>query len=502
MIKRALLGLAGLVLLLVLALAGNTLRQRSVQIAVAPLPPLAIDTEAAAQSLAAAVRARTISGLLDPEASAAGFEALHAHLRERYPLVHQRLQLETIGRTLVYTWPGRDAKARPVAWLAHQDVVPVAPGTEGLWSQPPFEGRIDGGFVWGRGAWDNKGNLIAQLEAVEMHLKAGFQPDRTLVLVFGHDEEISGREGALKAVQKFQQRQMRFEYVLDEGLLVTEGILAGAPAPVALIGVAEKGYLTLKLTASATPGHSSMPPAKPGSTAIGMLAPALARLEQQPLPGGIRGVAAQMLAAVAPEMTGLQRVALSNLWLLRPLVERQLLSVPSTTALLRTTTSLTVFNAGNKENVLPGKAEALVNFRLLPGDTEASVTAHVKAVVADDRIAVEPIGTPNEASVVSATDSAGFRQIESTVREVFPGSIVAPGLMLAATDARHFGAVADAVYRFSPVRASSADLTRFHGTDERLAVTHLAEMIRFYHRLLQRSAGPTSPGRPGQGPTP
>jgi carboxypeptidase PM20D1 len=502
-IKRALLGLVLLLLavlaVLAVSLAVNTLSQSSVQLKVAPLPPMALDADGAAQSLAAAVRAQTVSGLLDPEASAAGFVALHAHLRQRYPLVHERLKLETVGRSLVFTWPGRNPALKPIAWLAHQDVVPIAPGTEGLWRQPPFEGRVEGGFVWGRGAWDNKGNLVAQLEAVEMHLKAGFVPERTLVLVFGHDEELSGREGALKVAQQFQARQTRFEYVLDEGLLVTEGILAGAPAPVALIGVAEKGYLTLRLTANATPGHSSMPPVGAANTAIGMLAAALARLEREPLPGGIRGVAERLFAAVAPEMSGMQRLALSNLWLFRPLVERQLLAAPSTTAMLRTTTSLTVFNAGNKENVLPGKAEALVNFRLLPGDTIESVTAHVKRVVADERIAVEAINTPNEASPVAPSDSVHFRAIASTVREVFPGVIVAPGLMLAATDARHFVAVADAVYRFSPVRAAGSDLARFHGTDERLSVANLAEMIRFYHRLLQRSAGPASPG---QGPTP
>jgi carboxypeptidase PM20D1 len=491
-IKRALLGLLGLLAVLAGVLAANIWRQGSVQVAVQPLPPLGVDVATAAQSLSRAVQAETVSGLLDPEKTAAAFDELHALLRERYPLVHERLQLETFGRTLVFTWAGRNAALAPIAWLAHQDVVPIAPGTEALWKQPPFDGRVEGGFVWGRGAWDNKGNLIAQLEAVELHLKAGFVPERTLVLVFGHDEEVSGREGALKVVQAMQQRKVRFEYVLDEGLLVTEGILAGAPAPVALIGVAEKGYLTLRLTATAPPGHSSMPPARPGATAIGMLAAAVARLENEPLSGGIRGVAAQMFAAIAPEMPAAQRLALSNLWLLGPLVERPLLAAPSTAALLRTTTSLTVFNAGNKENVLPGQATALVNFRLLPGDSIEAVTAHVRRVVGDERIAIETVGTPNEASPVAPSDTAAYRAIEASVREVFPGSIVAPGLMLAATDARHFTAVSDAVYRFSPVRATSADLARFHGTDERLSVANLAEMIRFYHRLLERSAGPAA----------
>lgn len=491
MIKRALIGLVGLVLLLAAVLAANTWRQGSRQRPVQPLTPLAVDRDGAAQSLAAAVRARTISGLLDRDASSPEFDRLHAHLQQRYPLVHARLQREVVGsHTLVYTWTGRDPQARPIALMAHQDVVPVAPGTEGLWQQPPFDGRVEGGYVWGRGAWDNKGNLIAQLEAVELLLQSGFEPRRTLVFVYGHDEEVGGALGAVKAVQLFQQRGLRFEAVLDEGLVVTEGILPGIAVPASLVGVAEKGSVTLKLMAEAPPGHSSLPPG-PGQGAIGRLAQALVRLDAQPLPGGVTGVAGEMFATLAPEMSGFQRLALSNLWLFGPVVERLLAKGPSTNALMRTTTAITIVQAGNKENVLPGRAEAVVNFRLLPGDTAASVQQAVRHIVADEGIQVQLLGQPFEPSRVSSSTSPMFGHIEQAAREVFAGGIVAPGLMLAATDGRHFEAVADDVYRFSPVRAGPADLGRFHGTDERISVDNLAEMIRFYHRLLQLAAGPT-----------
>jgi carboxypeptidase PM20D1 len=162
---------------------------------------------------------------------------------------------------------------------------------------------------------------------------------------------------------------------------------------------------------------------------------------------------------------------------------------PSTNALMRTTTALTILNAGNKENVLPGRAEAVVNFRILPGDTAASVTAFVRATIADERIEVKPFGLAFEPSRVSSSSSPMFGHIQRAAREVFAGSLAAPGLMLAATDARHFDDLADNVYRFSPVRAKPEDLTRFHGTDERLSVDNLAEMIRFYHRLVQLAAG-------------
>jgi carboxypeptidase PM20D1 len=488
MIKRLLLGLLALLLLLAAALVVNTLRQGSRQVPAQPLPELAVDKAAVAEAMATAVRARTVSGLLDPAGVAAEFDTLHAHLKTRYPLVHEKLQREVVGgHSLLFTWKGSDATLPPVALMAHQDVVPIAPGTEQLWKKPPFAGVVEDGFVWGRGTLDDKSNLITQLEALELLLKAGFVPKRTVYLVYGHDEEVGGRLGVVKIVEQLQQRGVKLAWVMDEGLAVTEGVMPGVKPPVALIGLAEKGSVTLKLVATAPPGHSSMPPAAGGS-AIGMLSAALARLDQQPMPGGIQGAAAEMFAAVAPDLPFGQRLALSNLWLLRPVVERALDKGGATSAMLRTTTAMTVLNAGNKENVLPGRAEAIVNFRILPGDTVESVTAHVKRVVADERIEIAPLGTGFEPSKLSSAQSAPFKLIESAVRDVFPESIVAPGLMLAASDARHFDGIAEQSFRFMPIRFTSEDLKRVHGTDERISVDQLAVMVRFYHRLLTQAA--------------
>lgn len=488
MIPRLLTGLLLLLALLVVALLGNTWRQGSRQVTVPPLPRIAVDADSAAESLAEAVRARTLSGLPDRAASAEAFERLHVHLARRYPRVHSTLERERIGaHSLLYTWRGRDAAAAPIGLMAHQDVVPVAPGTDGLWQQPPFSGAIEGGFVWGRGSWDDKGNLIAQLEAVERLLADGFQPRRTVYLIFGDDEEAGGRFGAAQVAALLQSRGVRLDFVIDEGLLITDGVMPGLSRPVALIGVAEKGYLSVKLTTEGRPGHSSMPPA-PGEGAIGRLAAALARLDATPVPGGLRGVAARMFEAVGPEMQGVNRVVLSNLWLLRPVLERILARTPATNAMLRSTTALTVVDGGSQENVLPGRAQAVVNFRLLPGDTADRTLAFVRATVADDRVQVQAMPGHAEPSRVSSTDSRAYRLVERTVRELFPEVLVAPGLMIGATDARHFEAIADQVLRFSPVRATPADLERFHGTDERLSLATLADLIRFYHRLVQQAA--------------
>ncbi len=483
MLRRILTGLTLALVLLAAALAINTLRQGSRQLGVAPAAPLDIDANAAAARLAGAIRFRTVSHEAGGKTEGEEFLKLHAYLAEKFPRVHAALKRETVNEySLLYTWPGSDPAVKPIMLMAHQDVVPIAPGTEKDWLVEPFAGLVKDGFVWGRGSWDDKGNVLAIMEAVEFLVSNGFQPRQTVYLAFGHDEEIGGDKGAAAIAALLKSRGAKLEFAIDEGLLVTEGILKGIAHPVALIGIAEKGSATIELGATGPSGHSSMP-ARHGS--IGALARALTRVEDHPMPGAIKGVAREMFAVIAPEMNLLNRVMLSNLWLTGPLVQAQLEKGPSTNAMLRTTTALTVVQGGNKENVLPGRATALVNFRLLPGDSAASVLEHVKSVAGGENITATLRGTPREASPVSQTDSSAYRLINATIRANFPGAVVAPGLMVGGTDSRHMAGIADNIYHFMPTRARAEDLPRFHGTNERIAVTNYAEAIRFYAGLLR-----------------
>src|SRR6201999_60770 len=304
----------------------------------------------------------------------------------------------------------------------------VAPGTAKDWQQPPFDGVIADGFIWGRGSWDDKGNLYSMLEAAEQMSKVGFRPKRTIYFAFGHDEEVGGTRGAKAIAALLASRGVRLDFVLDEGLLITDGLVKGLDRPAALIGVAEKGYATLVLTAHATPGHSSMPPR---DTAIGMMSAALARLEDNRLPMQVRGAGSEMFDTLAPEMKGFGRVVLSNLWLFKPLVLREFEKNGPSEATLRTTTALTIFNAGDKDNVLPGNAEATVNFRLIPGDTQESVTDHVRTTIRNDRIPINPSPANTDPPPVTASSSPSFQMLNRTIRKVFPDVIVAPGLMVA-----------------------------------------------------------------------
>jgi carboxypeptidase PM20D1 len=219
-----------------------------------------------------------------------------------------------------------------------------------------------------------------------------------------------------------------------------------------------------------------------------MMSAALARLEDHQMPLSVRGLSQEMFETLAPEMNGPNRVFLSNLWLFKPIIEQQLKKGASTNASLRTTTALTVFNAGNADNVLPGRASATVNFRLLPGDSGDAVVAHVADTLQNPSIKIEKAPGMSEASKVAATDAPGFQLINKTLRQLHPDVIVAPGLMIGATDSRHFDGVADNVYKFSPVRAKPEDLKRFHGTNERISIDNYVELIQFYHQLIGNSA--------------
>jgi carboxypeptidase PM20D1 len=383
---------------------------------------------------------------------------------------------------VLYTWTGSDPGARPILLMAHLDVVPVEPGTEAEWSHPPFEGRVADGFVWGRGALDNKFGVMAILEAAELLLGEGHRPRRTVHLAFGHDEEVGGDLGARAIAALLAERGVELEFVLDEGGSITEGIVPGLEAPVALVGIAEKGYVSLELSTRAPGGHSSMPPRE---TAVGVVSRAVHRLESNPFPARLQGATREMFAFLGPEMPFAQRMAFANLWLFRPLVERQLAATPSTDAALRTTTAATMFQGSVKDNVLPIHARAVVNFRILPGETVESVRERVRRVIDDPRIEIGVLDDfGSDPSPVSSTDAPGFQQLARTIREVFPAAVVAPYLVVGATDSRHYGGLTGSVYRFMPATITARELAGMHGTDERVAVRSYLDGVRFYRQLI------------------
>lgn len=485
-LRKALLTLLVIVLLLSAVILYRTLAFTSRQVTVEAAPPIEIDSQAAAQRLAQAIAYKTLSHQDIQDFDAQTFAAFHTFLLRQFPSLHATLTRETVGQhSLLYTWQGTDPTLDPILLLAHMDVVPIAPGTESDWEHPPFAATVEDGTIWGRGALDDKGSLMAILEAVEGLTAQGIEPRRTVYLSFGHDEEVGGA-GARAAAEVLRSRGIHLEFVLDEGGAIVEGVLPGVDAPQAVIGIAEKGYMSIELTVEAPGGHSSQPPRE---TAIGILAKAIHRLETHQMPGRLVGPARQMFDYTGPEMGFGMKILLANLWLFEPLLQRQFERDPLMNAFTRTTTAPTIIQAGVKENVLPANARAVVNFRILPGDTPDSVMRHVRRTIEDLRVGVEVLDDPRAPSEVSPVDHPAYRLIERSIREVLPTAIVAPTLVLGGTDSRYFGAVTGNIYRFSPMRAGPRELATIHGTNERITVENYTFMVRFYRRLLENAAG-------------
>jgi len=439
-----------------------------------------------AERLAQAIRLQTVSHQDPAQFKGQEFIGLHEHLEQAFPLAHAALTREIVEEhSLIYTWKGQQEGLKPILLMGHTDVVPAESGTDSGWAHPPFEGRISEGYIWGRGSMDNKNAVLGALEAVEMLLKERFQPRRTVYLAFGHDEEIGGQKGAARIAATLHSRGVELEYVLDEGLAITEGIVPNVSKPVAMVGIAEKGYVSVELTVESEGGHSSMPPKH---TAIGILSTAIHKLERNQLPLRMDGPARQQFGTLAPEMSFAMKMVFANLWLFGGLVKRQLAASPATNAMARTTTAPTMFEAGVKENILPTKARAVVNFRLLSGDTIASVIEHVRQTVDDPRVKIEPLkGFGGEPSFVSDTASPSFSALEHTIRQVFPKVIVAPGLVMAATDSRHYADLTNGIYRFTPMWVRPGDLDRVHGTNERISIADYEQAVRFYMQLICNS---------------
>jgi len=483
--KKGLLGLFAAIVLLFGVMAFRAVTFSSVQPSARDVDLVSVDVDTAAKHLAESVRIETVSFWAPTPGGLKAFRAFHTFLEETYPKTHAALEREKVRDfSLLYTWKGSDPSLKPLCILGHMDVVPaVTSGTE-EWAFGPFEGVINDGFVWGRGTMDDKVNVVCALEAVELLLADGFQPRRTVMMAFGHDEELGGPEGAQVMAALLDDRGIELECVIDEGGFIIDGALPGVTAPAALIGVAEKGYISLELSVKQDGGHSSVPPP---NSAIGVLSAALVRLEGNQMPARLSGAAEDLFMAVGPEMGFVERLMFANLWITRPLVERVLSGKPATNASIRTTTAVTMIEGGVKDNVLPTEARAVVNFRILPGDTIDSVVDHVTSVVADDRVVIGRSQNKKgrEPSAVSEVDTASYRLIEQTAKDVFPDVVVAPYLVLGGTDSRYYSVVTPNVYRFTPTRMGSEDTARLHGVNERIGVENVGEVVQFYARLIQ-----------------
>lgn len=445
-----------------------------------------IDTGAVVQKLSKALQIRTIS-YDDPEKiDYKNFEHFRKFLEEAFPLVHQNLEKKTINEhSMVFTCKGTDPTLKPVLLLAHYDVVPVETGTEGEWKYPPFSGSIAEGYVWGRGALDDKIAIISILEAVELHLKQNTQPKRTIILAFGHDEEIGGWNGAAKLASHLEQEKITPEFILDEGLAVTHELVPGKKVPVALIGIAEKASVSYKISIEMEGGHSSTPPK---SSALQELVNGIHKIGEHPFKVRITKPVQAFFNFLGPEMPFLKKLVFANQWLFKPLLIRSFTKTASGNALVRTILTPTILKSGLKDNIVPAKATAILNARILPGETSNEVLQHLRKIMDTPGITIQKIEPYHEPTPVASFKSASFDLISQTIKEIFNDTIIAPSLVLGTTDSRHYLNLTSNIFRFSPIRINPQNLKTIHGRDERISTKNIGETVNFYFQLIARFA--------------
>lgn len=446
-----------------------------------------LDDTVAARRLSEAIRFQTVSTQNPADFAADEFTGFISWLARTYPEVHENLDLEVLSEyTLLFKWSGSDPQLQPILLAGHYDVVPVSPGSEDRWIHPAFDGVIDAGQIWGRGAQDDKSAVIALMEAVTSLIQSGFEPARTVYLSFGHDEEVGGHSGASSVARFLENEGVQLAWSLDEGSFLLDGMFPGVEPLVAAINVAEKGSVTLEVVARSDGGHASMPPAE---TAVGRLARAITKLEKNPLPGGLTGLSEQIFTNVSRHMPFGYKILFANRWLFAGLIEDQFSSLTFGNAVLRTTTAPTMLSGSVKTNVLPTEAVATINFRIHPRDTVEGVVTHVKSLVEGEHVEVRiSSGSGRPASQVSDWNSVGYETISLATRQIYGDVIVSPGLMIAGSDSRHYSQVADNSFRFNPMIQSTDDLTSFHGTNEKISIEHLGLGVRTYMQIIRIGA--------------
>lgn len=473
----------------------------------APAPMQYPISEQAVKRLSEAIQIPTISTVEYNETNFEPFHKFHQFLETSYPQIFKHMgtvSVNTYG--LVFHWKGKDSTKKPLLFLSHYDVVPVnnydsstsnnyqpvfnisskatpLASYQDSWTYPPFSGAVDNGRIYGRGTLDMKGMLISILEAGDQLIEEGYTPEQDIYFAFGHDEEVSGRQGALKIAEYFKQKNIEFGAVYDEGgYVVSPGsVLKSVDKALALVGVAEKGFLTLQITVKGTGGHSSMPPKKGSLVLASEIIEKLNSNQMSPI---ITQPIDYFLKNIGGSMDFKSRLAISNQWLLKGLLIKSLEADAASNALVRTTTALTMAHSSDAPNVLSATTEVTVNFRILQGNTVEDVLNHVRQVSQGYDVDYKIISS-REPSKISDVNGEAFKKVEKTINEVYPNAIVSSYLTIGGTDAYKYEIVSDNVFRFMPVEINQYDQRLIHNDNESITIENYMRMIHYFKLLMK-----------------
>lgn len=444
------------------------------------------DNQGIIERLTKAIQCETISHQNLEKIKEDEFLKFHDFLRKSFPLIHKKLEVQVINKlSLLYKWEGSKDDVDSYLFAAHMDVAPIDEESKEKWTVDPFSGLKDEKYIWGRGTLDMKSHLMGIMEAVELLLAEGKDTEKTIYIAIGHDEEVGGLNGAAKISSYLKKKGVRISAVIDEGGFILKGLLKGVNKPIAAIGTAEKGYLTLELMADGDGGHSSAPGKE---SVINRIALAINKLQKKQFPAKIDGPTKDFLMNVKSEMSLAIRIALSNLWLFKFPILKVLEKSKSTNALIRTTTAFTMINGGIKENVIPDKATAMINFRIMPLETIDKVILRVKELVKEYNVTVRECEHYNP-SEISDSNTHEFRAISSVLRDINSDIIVSPYLTVGITDSRHYQQISDNIYRFSPIEINPDSLESIHGINERISIEDYRRVVEYFYKLIKILGG-------------
>ena len=431
----------------------------------------------AAEKLGAMIRIPTVSKHEHEDLSQ--FYLYHEELAKLFPLIHEKLHKTVLNGTLLYHWKGSDDSRLPILFMGHQDVVPAS--DEG-WKVPAYSGEVIDGCLYGRGTLDCKGTMYVQLQAVEELLAEGFVPPCDVYLEYSINEETGG-DGAAAAMRYLRDKGIRLALVMDEGGAVIEQAVPGMDRPYAVLGITEKGYMDVKITARGKGGHSSTPPRHTPAARLFAFANEIER--KRPFKKKLIPEAALMLQKMAPAFSFPLRFVLGNLWLFKPLVVAAMPMIsPFGEALLATTCCFTQMKGSDAANVIPKEPYLIANLRTsVHQNCEESLNVLKKYGKKYD-LEFEVL-MQRDASAVSNVNSEAYHYVESCIRKHFPDAGTAPYLIMGGTDCRHFHELTDTALRFCPIRMTNKQNDSCHAVDENVTLSALAEGVRFYKMFLK-----------------
>ena len=441
---------------------------------------LTAPSEKAIRRFAGGIRIPTISNEFYEETNFGPFEEFMRYLSDSYPEVYKVMDTDTINTYgMIFHWKGKNS----TIFQLNDKPLPPIQSYATKWDYPPFSGAVINGRIYGRGTLDMKCMLFSLMEGADNLIAEGFQPERDIWFAFGHDEEVSGRQGAVKIAEYFKNKELNFDAIYDEGGIIAapSSAIESIKVPLGLVGTGEKGFLTLRLTIKGMGGHSSMPPEK---SSLIYAAEIIEKLNNNQFPAQIISPIAAFFDNVGNEMGFFSRMTMANQWLLRPLLLSTMEKSPASNALVRTTTAITMAKGSDAANVLASEAEVTVNFRILPGDSVSGVIEHVKKLCEGYDIDLKVI-SQRAPSNISPENVRGFEIIKEKVNKIYPEAIVTSYITIGGTDSYKYQAVSKDIYRFMPICLNQYEQRTIHNENEYISLENFGKIQWYFKELLK-----------------